>query len=63
MTRALAAQAATFLEMGLTGSDAAYAGLARELAGVWLTLDGRAHDTIAELALSVDLSAGLPSDW
>ncbi len=63
MTDALARQAGSFIPSGLTGYDAAYAGLARELGGLWLTFDRRAHEAIAAQSVSCDLNAHLPPDW
>jgi predicted nucleic acid-binding protein len=62
-TESLAAQAEFFLAKGLTGYDACYAALARELGGIWLTFDSKAHKKIQNQKLSHLLSAGLPSDW
>jgi predicted nucleic acid-binding protein len=45
-----------FIGKGLTGYDAAYAALAQEMGGVWLTFDTRAHDLIADERISVDLN-------
>jgi predicted nucleic acid-binding protein len=63
MTAGLATAASDFVQSGLTGYDAIYAGLARELGALWLTFDGRAHDRIARLGVSADLSLGLPKTW
>jgi predicted nucleic acid-binding protein len=63
MTEALAVRASRYTAMGLTGYDAVYAGLARELGALWLTFDSRAHKAIASHALSWDLSEDLPVGW
>ena len=42
---------------------AVHAGLALELAGSWLTFDGRARQAIADRGVSRDLNARLPPDW
>jgi len=63
MTRDLASYAARFVDMGLTGHDACYAGLAALLKGTWLTFDSKAHARIKAAGLSHDLNKGLPSEW
>jgi predicted nucleic acid-binding protein len=63
MTDSLALQAEFFLAQGLTGYDACYAALARELGGLWLTYDGKAHKRIQRQNVSLLLSRGLPSNW
>ena len=63
MTESLAFQAGPFLSQGLTGYDACYAALARELRGFWLTYDGRAHKRIRRQGISYLLSEGLPPNW
>jgi hypothetical protein len=63
MTTALATKASRFVAIGLTGYDAVYAGLARELGALWLTFDSRVHDTIASHDVSWDLSLELPAGW
>jgi len=63
MTESLARQAEPFLSQGLTGCDACYPALARELQGCWLTYDRRAHKRIRRLGVSHLLSDGLPPDW
>ena len=63
MTEELAVDAARFVAMGLTGYDACYAALARQMEGLWLTFDGRAHCRIAGEGVSHDLGEGLPDRW
>jgi len=63
MTAALAEHARQFQAKGLTGYDAAYAGLAAELGVVWITFDHHAHELIASEQVSADLGLGLPSGW
>lgn len=63
MTEGLALKAALFLEKGLTGYDACYAALARELKGKWLTFDEKAHQLIKRSHVSFDLHRGLPKEW
>ncbi|MBW2048246.1 MAG: type II toxin-antitoxin system VapC family toxin [Deltaproteobacteria bacterium] len=46
MTEKLAKGADRFVKLGLTGHDACYAALARDLKAVWLTFDLRAHELI-----------------
>ncbi|MBW6486383.1 MAG: type II toxin-antitoxin system VapC family toxin [Syntrophobacterales bacterium] len=63
MTEQLASDAANFVADGLTGYDACYAALARQLGGIWLTFDARAHRLIASEAISHNLAEGLPAGW
>jgi len=63
MTESLAAQAEFFVAQGLTGYDACYAALARELKGLWLTYDTKAHKRIRRQRVSHLLTEGLPTGW
>lgn len=63
MTVTLAEHAAEFVKIGLTGYDACYAALAREIKGVWLTFDKKAHNLIAKQNISCYLAKGLPENW
>ena len=63
MTAGLARRTAQFMEKGLTGYDACYAGLAAELGAQWVTFDRQAHEKIAADRVSVDLGRGLPENW
>lgn len=63
MTENLVRETMLFLERGLTGYDACYAALARELDGLWLTFDGKAHGRLKGEKISHDLSHGLPEQW
>ena len=63
MTESLALQAEPFLLQGLTGYDACYAALARDLGGFWLTYDRKAHHRIRRQGISHLLSEGLPQSW
>jgi len=63
MTEQLAGDAARFVAIGLTGYDACYAALARQLQGLWLTFDARAHRLIAGEGVSHNLAEGLPEGW
>lgn len=61
-TESLARAADAFVRQGLTGCDAAYAALARDLGGLWLTLDARAHGRIATAGVSWCVEQALPED-
>lgn len=63
MTETLCTRAAGFMERGLTGYDACYAGLAAELGALWITFDSRAHALLSADGVSVDLGEGLPAGW
>jgi len=63
MTAALSTRASAFLEHGLTGYDACYAALARDVGGAWLTFDRKAHTCIAAEGISCYLAEGLPPGW
>jgi predicted nucleic acid-binding protein len=63
MTEGLALQASAFLKKGLTGYDACYAALAKELKGRWLTFDEKAHQLIKRSYVSFALQKGFPKDW
>lgn len=63
MTESLAVMADAFVKKGLTGYDACYAALAKDLKGCWLTFDAKAHRCIEQFHLSCDLSKQLPPDW
>lgn len=63
MTESLALKATVFIEKGLTGYDACYAALAKELKGMWLTLDDKTHQLIKKARLSYAISKNLPEDW
>ena len=63
MTETLGARAAALLGHGLTGYDACYAALARDLGGAWLTFDRKAHARISAEGVSCCLAEGLPPGW
>jgi predicted nucleic acid-binding protein len=63
MTWELASKAGHFIRLGLTGYDACYAALARDLGGLWLTFDDKAHRLIERENLSCLLAQHLPRDW
>ncbi len=60
MTGNLARNASFYVEKGLTGYDACYAALAKEIGGLWLTFDGKAHRCIENCGVSLNLMEGLP---
>ena len=63
MTKTLAALAQRFIQLGLTGYDACYAALARDLSGLWLTYDQQAHQALRKEKISWSLEKGPPPDW
>ena len=63
MTEKLAFQASDFIYKGLTGYDACYAALAKELDGKWLTFDDKAHQLIKGSRVSHSLQKHLPKEW
>jgi len=63
MTESLALQASVFIDKGLTGYDACYAALAKELRGKWLTFDDKAHKLIKKNQLSYAILKELPDGW
>lgn len=63
MTENLVLQASVFIDKGLTGYDACYAALAKELKGMWLTFDDKAHQLIKKARLSYAISKKLPNNW
>lgn len=63
MTERLALKASAFIDKGLSGYDACYAALAKELKGVWLTFDDRAHELIKGSRVSHALLEALPKGW
>lgn len=63
MTENLALKASFFVNKGLTGYDACYAALAKELNGKWLTFDDKAHKLIKKAGISFAISKKLPQDW
>jgi len=63
MTESLAVKANSFIKLGLTGYDACYAALARDLKGRWLTFDEKAHSLIQEEKVSFFLEKGMPKNW
>jgi predicted nucleic acid-binding protein len=63
MTERLAVAAGEYISAGLTGYDACYASLARDLGATWLTFDGRAHHLITSAGVSHCLADGMPPGW
>ncbi len=63
MTEGLAKDAYHFVKKGLTGYDACYAALAKEMKGKWLTFDKKAHRCIMEEGCSHYMDEGLPGGW
>ncbi len=63
MTEGLAAGASFYVKKGLTGYDACYAALAKEVRGIWLTFDEKAHQLIVKERLSHCLMEAMPKHW
>jgi predicted nucleic acid-binding protein len=63
MTEKLAAMADRFVRLGLTGHDACYAALAKDMKGTWLTFDLKAHRAIEQERVSFCLGKSLPPHW
>ncbi|MBN2246345.1 MAG: type II toxin-antitoxin system VapC family toxin [Candidatus Aminicenantes bacterium] len=63
MTEELAKKASIFIEMGLTGYDACYAALAKEINGKWLNFDEKAHKLIEKQKISHSIIKNMPPDW
>jgi predicted nucleic acid-binding protein len=63
MTDPLAVKADHFVKLGLTGYDACYAALARDLTGIWLTFDKKAHNLISKEKISCLLEERMPAGW
>lgn len=61
MTEGIAGHAAGYVARGLTGYDAVYAAVARELGATWLTFDSAAHRLLRGEGISLDLTDGLPN--
>lgn len=60
MTKGLAAKANRFVKLGLSGYDACYAALAKDLNGLWLTFDDKAHSLIRKEKVSCFLDEETP---
>ena len=63
MTGDLAVKASCFVSLGLTGYDACYAALAKDLKGLWLTFDSKAHRLLEKERISCLLTEALPKNW
>jgi len=63
MTEGLALIADRFVKLGLTGYDACYAALAKDLKGIWLTFDKQAHSLIQKEKISFFLDEKMPPSW
>jgi len=63
MTENLAVKANSFVNLGLTGYDACYAALARDLKGIWLTFDEQAYGLIQKENISCVLDERMPPSW
>ena len=64
MTNDLAVKAEAFVKLGLTGHDACYAALAKQLRGRWLTSDRKAHRKIQKSNVSFFIGGrALPPKW
>ena len=64
LTKSLAVSAEPFVKLGLTGYDACYAALAKQLRGRWLTFDRKAHSRIRKSNVSFLLgSKTMPQKW
>ena len=50
-------------KLGLSGYDACYAALARDLKGMWLTFDEQAHSFIQKEKTSFFLDKRMPLSW
>ncbi len=60
MTNDLSIKADFYVKSGLTGYDACYAALAKDLKGYWLTYDNKAHSLIVNEGISFSLDNKLP---
>jgi len=63
MTKSLALKANGFVKLGLTGCDACYAALAKDLKGTWLTFDKQAYSLIIKEKVSFCLDVKMPKNW
>jgi predicted nucleic acid-binding protein len=64
MTRSLAVGAEPLVKLGLTGYDACYAALAKQMRGKWLTFDRKAHRNIEKLRISFYIGGkDMPPKW
>ena len=63
MTESLAVSADRFVRKGLTGYDASYAALAKDMKGFWLTYDEKAHRLIESERVSCFVGKQMPPEW
>ena len=63
MTEKLAKKANRYVQMGLTGYDACYAALAKDVKGMWLTFDREAHILIQKENVSCFVGQKMPLNW
>jgi len=63
MTESLASGADHFVKLGLTGYDACYAALAKDLKGLWLTYDKKAHAKLQKEKVSFCLDKKIPQGF
>jgi hypothetical protein len=60
MTDDLALKADRYVKLGLTGHDSCYAALAKDLKGLWLTFDKKAHEKLKKEKVSLYLADRMP---
>jgi predicted nucleic acid-binding protein len=60
MTEGLAMKANRFVKLGLSGYEACYAALAKDLKGLWITFDNKAHSLIRKEGVSCFLDEETP---
>jgi predicted nucleic acid-binding protein len=63
MSKSLASNSGLMIKKGLTGYDAVYAALAKEIKGKWLTFDKKAHHCIKGEGISHLITEKLPDNW
>jgi predicted nucleic acid-binding protein len=63
MTEDLAKKASGYVKKGLTGYDATYVSLAKQMKGIWITFDQKACRCIKDDHIAHDLTKGLPKSW
>jgi predicted nucleic acid-binding protein len=63
LTEKLAMKANRYVHMGLTGYDACYAALAKDVKGMWLTFDREAHILIQKETVSYFIGQRMPANW
>ena len=63
ISESLIRNANNFVQLGLTGYDACYAALAKDLGGCWLTFDKKAHQLSEKEEVSCFIYNSLPENW